>query len=148
MANKSKKELKPQPKKVFTSEIPIMFVHRDSLLVEGHVVAEVPTHHERIQINKKKAQLEKEKDDMKVAEYFYTLTEGYLRGVDVKVYQLPEDYSGEPEDYADQKIPLELVKHVTNHEELGFYEFSSFLFNHCLQTFATGVSLGKLRKKS
>ena len=149
MANKAKKDVKTytQPtKKKFLSTLPILLCHNDNLLIEGSIEAYIPPVMQRIEINKMRNKLAS--DDMKMASYFYELAESHLAGADLKIYQLPEDYSGEIEDYTDQKVPLELIKHITNYDEIGFYEFGPHLYNEFLSTLGGGIQLGKQRKKS
>ena len=134
-------------KKEFTQDIDVFFDHNDSILVCGTATYLVPKHVDRIRMAKdeQKRAKSKKSDPMDTAEVLYELLENYLRGCDIKVYQLEDGYK--LDDYKESQEGLELLRHITDHTELGFYEFASMLNNQCMTIFG-GVKLGKPLSKS
>lgn len=134
-----------EEKKEWTQDTEIFFDFDKSILICGTATFKVPDHKSRVYISKNERNLKTEEDPYKAAEFFYPLIEEYLRGVDIKVYQLKKGYK--LADYQKSQDGLELLKHITNHEDIPYYEFATEFCNRCIQVFG-GVKLGKRLKKS
>lgn len=134
-------------KKEFTQDIDVFFDYDDSILVVGTATYLVPKHVDRVRMAKEDQQRNKNKNNnpMETAEILYELLEKYLRGCDIKVYQLEAGYN--LDDYEESQEGLELLRHITDHTEIGYYEFASMLNNKCMSIFG-GVKLGKKLSKS
>ena len=130
-------------KKEFTQDTDVFFVHAKSLLIVGRATFVVPKHVDRIKIAKNEDKLKK--DPFGAAEFFYPMIEEYLRAVDLKVYQLEEGFK--IGDYKENQDGLELLRHITDHEELIYYEFVTEFCNQTMDIFG-GVKLGKRLSKS
>ena len=135
-----------QKPKEFTQDIDVFFDYDDSILITGTATYLVPKHVDRVRMAKEEQQRNKAKTNpMETAEILYELLEKYLRGCDIKVYQLEDGYN--LDDYKESQEGLELLRHITDHHEIGFYEFASMLNNKCMSIFG-GVKLGKKLSKS
>ena len=127
----------------FTQDIEVFFVFQKSLLIVGTATFQMPSHMDRIKIAREENKLKKNHFD--AAEFFYPMVEEYLRGVDLKVYQLGKQYK--LSDYKKSQEGLELLKHITDHTQVGYYEFVTEFCNQVMEIFG-GVRLGKLHAKS
>ena len=129
--------------KEFTQDVDVFFDFNESILIVGKATFLMLKHVERINISKNEKKLMK--NQYEAAEFFYPLIEEKLRGVDLKVYQLDKKYK--LDDYRESQEGLELIKHITDHTEIGYYEFVTEFCNQCMGVFG-GVKLGKLHEKS
>ena len=127
----------------FTQDVEVFFDYNQSLLIIGTATFQMPSHMDRIRIAKNEKKLKKNHFD--AAEFFYPMVEEYLRGVDIKVYQLGEQYK--LDDYKESQEGLELLKHITDHTTIGYYEFVTEFCNQVMTIFG-GVKLGKQQSKS
>lgn len=127
----------------FTQDIEVFFDYGGSLLITGVATFQMPNHMDRIKIAKNEKKLKK--NHFEAAEFFYPMIEEYLRALDIKVYQLGEQYK--LEDYKESQEGLELLKHITDHTTIGYYEFVTEFCNQVMGIFG-GVKLGKPPAKS
>ena len=129
----------------FTEIVDIYFDFEGTLLIAGTVEMVVPSHAKRIEITRKEQEDNLSENELEAADYFYNLVEESLRSADLRIYQLPAKYK--LSDYKKSQDGLELIKHIVDYKQLGYYEFFSALCNKVIPIFG-GVKLGKKPKKS
>ena len=130
----------------FSSTIDIFFCYDDKLLITGTADVLVPSHADRLQIAREEKKFKQ--DQVFAAEYFYGNVEKSLKGADLEIYQLPEGFVNDGENFKEYKNPdklstLEKLKHISDPNEITYYEFASFFYNECLHLFGRGIRLGK-----
>lgn len=148
MANK---KASPPNVSKFATTLDVFFCFQDHLLIVGEAEVYVPTHADRLKLARDEKKLTSDK--VYAAEFFYGNVEKSLKSANLRVYELPEgfiDDGVELQKYRDDAnlSTLEKLIHITDYNDIQYYEFSSHFYNECMHLFGRGIRLGKKRGKN